>query len=256
MALWGFSRESTQPYHGANTEAGIRKGYRPLPVASGAEEPNESGNIQFANKRNVIATQAGWVRRINKTKTEAPTVNIQVDEVLVAAHPGSGFSYTANTYLGNPDIVEIFVKPNANGVLSANVSSNLYVVFNMPVHLRASSNALTIRLANTSPGGNTAVARIQASAAARANVANNVLVFTIINPQGAKNGTGLNRCTYQVNAQFITVTGGGNPIYNPEAGSNPTKHAANLQITGAVSNNLSNGWGSRTSTFIVSARGL
>jgi hypothetical protein len=245
MALWGFRRESTQVASGANTVAAIVKGYRPLPQASGSEEPDAGGNIQNANKRNVIATSAGWVRRVNRTDVHG---NIrQINEVLVAANPGGGFSYTSNTHLGRPDIVEIFVKPNANGVISANVSANLYVVFNMPVHLRASSNALSINLANTS-GGNNGVARIAASAAARANVANNVLVFTMPKLQGR---AGSLKATYHINAQSILVTG--NPLYNPEQG---TTHAANLVITGAVANGLSNGWGARITDFTVSPRGV
>ena len=244
MALWGFSRESGQVASGANTVAGIVKGYRPLPQVSGSEEPDIGGNIQNANKRNVIATSKGWVRRVNRTSDGNQR---QFDEVLVAANPGSGFSYTSNTYLGRPDICEIFVKTNANNVISANVSANLYVVFNMPVHLRASSNALSINIANTA-GGNNGVARIAASAAARANVANNVLVFTMPKLQG---GTGSAKATYHVNAQSITVTG--NPLYNPEQG---TTHAANLVITGAVANALSNGWGSRITNFTVSPKGV
>ena len=244
MALWGFSRESGQVASGANTVAGIVKGYRPLPQVSGSEEPDVGGNIQNANKRNVIATSKGWVRRVNRTSDGNQR---QFDEVLVAANPGSGFSYTSNTYLGRPDICEIFVKTNANNVISANVSANLYVVFNMPVHLRASSNALSIGISNTA-GGNHAVARIAASAAARANVANNVLVFTMPKLQGR---TGSLKATYHINAQSILVTG--NPLYNPEQG---TTHAANLVITGATANALSNGWGNRITNFTVSPRGV
>lgn len=245
MALWGFSRESTQVASGANTEASIRKGYRPLPQATGSEEPDVGGNIQNANKRNVIATTVGWVRRQNRTDTHG---NIrQIDETLVAAAPGGGLYYTSNTHLGRPDIVEIFVKTNANNVISANVSANLYVVFNMPVHLRASSNALSISIANTA-GGNHGIARIAASAAARANVANNVMVFTMPKLQGR---TGSLKATYHINAQSITVTG--NPLYNPEQS---TTHAANLVITGAVANGLNNGWGSRITNFTVSPRGV
>jgi hypothetical protein len=245
MALWGFSRESTQVASGANTEASIRKGYRPLPQATGSEEPDVGGNIQNANKRNVIATTVGWVRRVNRADTHG---NIrQIDETLVAAAPGGGLYYTSNTHLGRPDIVEIFVKTNANNVISANVSANLYVVFNMPVHLRASSNALSISIANTA-GGNHGIARIAASAAARANVANNVMVFTMPKLQGR---TGSLKATYHINAQSITVTG--NPLYNPEQS---TTHAANLVITGAVANGLNNGWGSRITNFTVSPRGV
>jgi hypothetical protein len=246
MPLWGFSRESTQVASGANTVAAIVKGYKPQPQKSGSQEDGATaGAIQTANKRNVIATTAGWVRRTNRVDTHGNSR--QFDEVLVAAAPGSGLYYTSNTYLGRPDIVEIYVKLNANNVISANVSANLYVVFNMPVHKKASGNAMTINLANTA-GGNNGVARITAAAAARANVANNVLVFTMPKLQG---GTGSAKATYHINAQSIGVTG--NPLYNPEQG---TTHAANLVITGAVANNLSNGWGNRITNFTVSPKGV
>jgi len=248
MALWGFSRESTQNAAGANTVAGILKGYRPLPQSGGIAHSYDTPG-DGANKRNVIATTKGWVRRINRTKTEAPTVNIQFDEVLVAANPGYGYNYTSNTYLGNADIVEIYVKLNANGVISANAtSSNLYVVFNTPVHKRASGNLMSISIANT-VGGNNAVARIAVATAARANVANNVMIFTMPKLQG---GAGSARATYHINAQSISVTGGGNPLYNPEIGITA---AANLVITGAVANNLSRHNGIRITNFQVSPLG-
>ena len=246
MALWGFSRESGQVASGANTVAAIRKGFRPLPQVSGSQADGTT-NIQTANKRNVIATSLGWVRRQNRVDTHG---NVrQFDEVLVAASPGSGFNYNANTYLGNPDIVEIYVKTNANNVISANVSANLYVVFNMPVAFKASGNNITINLANTA-GGNNGVAIYKGG---RANTANNVLVFTMPKLQG---GTGSAKATYHINAQSIGVTGGGNPLYNPEAGSNPTKHAANLVITGAVANNLGRFNGERIINFTVSPKGV
>ena len=244
MALWGFSRESTQVASGANTEAGIRKGYRPLPQSGGIGHSFDTEGGGYANKRNVIATTKGWVRRINRTSDGN---NRQFDEVLVAAAPGGGFYYTSNTYLGGPDICEIYVKLNANGVISANVSSNLYVVFNAPVHLRASSNALSISLANTI-GGNSGIARIVASAAARANVANNVMIFTMPKLCG---GTGSAKATYHINAQSISVTG--NPLYNPEIG---IAASANLVITGAVANNLARFNGERIVNFQVSPKGV
>ena len=64
-------------------------------------------------------------------------------------------------------------------------------------------------------------------------------------------GSGSAKATYHINAQSITVTG--NPLYNPEQG---TTHAANLVITGAVANNLSNGWGNRITNFTVSPKGV
>jgi len=245
MALWGFSRESNQVASGANTVAGIVKGYRPLPQSSGIGHSFETEGGGFANKRNVIATSKGWVRRVNRTSDGNQR---QFDEVLVAANPGSGFNYTSNTYLGGPDIVEIYVKLNANGVISANASgANLYVVFNMPVHKRPSGNIMSILIANT-VGGNHAVARIAAATAARANVANNVMVFTM---PALRGGAGSARATYHVNAQSITVTG--NPLYNPEMGITA---AANLVITGAVANNLTRHNGIRITNFQVSPKGV
>jgi len=248
MALWGFRRESTQVASGANTVAGIVKGYRPLPQASGSGEP-DGGVIQNANKRNVIATSLGWVRRTNKADTHGN--RRQIDEVLVAASPGDGFNYNANTHLGNPDIVEIYVKTNANNVISANVSANLYVVFNMPVAFRTSGNNITISLANTI-AGNSGIAIYSGG---RANTANNVLVFSMPPLQAGANTSNNNFATYHVNAQSISVVGGGNSLYYPEAGSNPTTHAANLVITGAVANNLSNQSGARITDFVVSVNG-
>jgi hypothetical protein len=45
----------------------------------------------------------------------------------------------------------------------------------------------------------------------------------------------------------------GNPLYNPEIG---TTAAANLVITGAVSNGLNNSIGSRITSFQVSPKGV
>ena len=249
MALWGFSRESTQNASGSNTVAGIVKGYRPLPQKAGANQPGDgnNGDIQVANKRNVIATKHGWVRRVNKIDVHG---NVrQFDETLIAANPGYGFSYVANTYLGNPDICEIYVKTNANNVISANVSANLYVVFNMPVAFKASGNNITINISNT-VGGNSGVAIYKGG---RANTANNVLVFTMPKLQG---GAGSAKATYKIGAQSLAVVGGGNSLYYPEAPVNPTRHAANLVITGATSNTLSNGWGNLITSFQVSPKGV
>lgn len=233
MSLWGFSRESTQTISGANTVAGIKKGYQP-PVVAG-----DAGAL--AEKRNVIATSVGWVRRENRgTRT--------IEQVIVAGHPGSGLDYTSNTNLGNPDIAQVYVKLNANGVISANVSANLYVVFNTPIHFKASGNVCVIKLANTA-GGNSAQSYFSNTAAqGRIVNANNTLVFRMAPLSG---GVGSAKATYHVNAQAITVTG--NPLYNPDDG---TTASANLVITGATANNLLNGIGERITNFRVSPKGV
>jgi hypothetical protein len=231
MSSWDFRKEGTQVASGANTVAGMKAGYQPF---------YEAGNM--ASKRNVISTTQGWVRRVWKGARKQ-------EEVLVAAAPGSGFYYTSNAYLHFPDIAQMYVKLNANGVISANVSSNLYVIFNSPIKVKASSNLIHLVVANT-VGGNTANAHIvtQGAAGNTGIGANNTLIFTIAPLQG---GTGSAKGTYQIAGQIIGGTG--NPVYNPEIN---TICSANLTITGAVANNLLDGVGSRITTFQVSPNGV
>ena len=232
MSAWGFNRESNQSASGSNTVAGYVKGNQPF---------YEGQHI--ASKRNVIATNVGWVRRTHKTTDGNARV---IDEVLVPAHPGvAGKDYTSNTYLGGPRIAQAYVKLNANGYISANVSANLYVVFNTPVAHRASGNLCSISIANT-VSGNHGLAYWTNNATARITNANNTLVFQMPPLQGGGNGSGRATATYKVNAQSISVTG--NPIYNPDDGITAS---ANLVITGAVANNLFDGLGARVSTFTV-----
>ena len=233
MPGWGFRPESGQSAAGANTIAARAKGFQPYYAFDGG------GGM--ASKRNVIATNKGWVRR------EYVGTRIK-EEVIVAANPGvAGKDYTSNAYLNSPDIAQIYVKLNANGYIGANVASaNLYVVLNTPIHHKASGNLCVIKIANTA-GGNHANALFANTATQnRIIAANNTLVFRLPPLQG---GTGSAAATYQCNAQSIQVNGGGNPIYNPDDGT--AMPAANLVITGAVANNLLNGAGVRISTFQV-----
>ena len=232
MSSWGFGRESTQVAAGANTAAGIKKGFQPF-VQAGNE----------ASKRNVIITNKGWVRREHRGSR-------QIEEVIVAANPGvQNKDYSSNTYTGNPDISQIYVKLNANGYIGANTTgANLHVVFNAPIHHKASGNLCTVVVANTVGGniGNTLFANTAAQS--RIINANNTLVFRMPKLQG---GTGNAKATYKIQAQNIRVHQGGNPLYNPDDG---TTQAANLVITGAVSNNLLDGAGTRITTFQVAAK--
>ena len=236
MSSWGFGRESTQVAAGANTVAGIKKGFQPF---------YQAGNE--ASKRNVIVTDKGWVRREHGTGSRAGRIK---EEIIVAANPGvQGKDYSSNTYTGNPDISQIFVKLNANGYIGANTTgANLHVVFNAPIHHKASGNLCTIVVANTVGGniGNTLFANTAAQG--RIINANNTLVFRMPKLQG---GTGNAKATYKIQAQSIRVHQGGNPLYNPDDG---TTQAANLVITGAVSNNLLDGAGTRITTFQVAAK--
>jgi hypothetical protein len=234
MSTWDFRRENTATKSGANNVAGILAGYQPFA---------EADNI--ASKRNVIATSKGWVRRQNKTDLNGNKRTM--DEVLVAAAPGSGLYYNSNTYLGKADIAQMYIKLNANNVISANVSANLYIVFNGPIKFKNSGNAMSINIANTI-GGNHAVARFTAQTSSNLIGANNTLIFTMPKLQG---GAGSVKATYHINAQAITVTG--MPLYNPEQ---TTTHSANVTITGAVANNLLNFAGTKIINFQVSPKGV
>lgn len=235
MPGWGFRPESGQSAAGANTIAARAKGFQPYYAFDGG------GGM--ASKRNVIATNKGWVRR------EYVGTRLK-EEVIVAANPGvQNKDYSSNTYTGNPDISQIFVKLNANGYIGANTTgANLHVVFNAPIHHKASGNLCTVVVSNTVGGniGNTLFANTAAQG--RIINANNTLVFRMPKLQG---GTGNAKATYKIQAQSIRVHQGGNPLYNPDDG---TTQAANLVITGAVSNNLLDGAGSRIGTFQVAAK--
>jgi len=233
MPGWGFRPESGQSAAGANTIAARAKGFQPYYAFDGG------GGM--ASKRNVIATNKGWVRREH--------VGTRVkEEIIVAANPGvAGKDYTSNAYLNSPDIAQMYVKLNANGYIGANVASaNLYVVFNTPLHHKASGNLCSITIANTIGGNNATALFANTAAQGRIINANNTLVFRLPPLQG---GSGSVAATYKVNGQSITSAGGGNPLYNPDDGT--AMPAANLVITGAVSNNLLNGAGVRINTFQV-----
>lgn len=242
MALWGFSRENTQYYQGANNLAGIAAGYQPPFVAGGAAETVE--------KRNIIATSAGWVRREIRVMTGVENETRVIDQTIVAANPGSGITYAANTHLGRPDISQIYIRLNANGYISANVSSNLYIVFNTPIAFAASGNTVSITIANTA-GGNNATGRARKAVTTVTN-ANNTIVVVLPKLQGSLAPDANNTlCTYKINAQVLSATG--NPWYNPDQSA---VHAtANLQLTGAVSNNLCDGSGNKIGSFQVRKNG-
>lgn len=240
MPLWDFRRESTQSVAGSNSVAGIVKGYQPSLIGGGDAAAQ-------AEKRNVIVTAGGWIRRENRGSRT-------IEQILVAADPAvPNKNYASNNYAGNPDITQMYVKLNANGYISANATNvNLYVVFNTPVTFRASGNLCSITVANTS-GGNNAVARLTAALANPSSLiinANNTLVFRLPKLQANNAGSQVPYATYKINSQTISVTG--NPLYNPDKG---TTVAANLVIGGATSNSLYDFFGQKITTFRVRLRG-
>lgn len=245
MPLWDFRKESNYTAVGANTKAQLQTGFVPSIIA----QPGSGAGR--AEKRNVIITSAGWVRRENRASVHGGTRKIE--QTLIAANPGKpNMDYASNNYTWKPNVIDMYVKLNANGYISANVSTaNLYVVFDTPITFRASGNLCNINVANTA-GGNHAVAKF-ANTVIQGRIvnANNTLVFRLPKLQG-RAGVGLLVATYRVNAQSISVTGGGNPLYNPDKGITMN---ANLVITGAVSNSVSRGDGTIVTTFQVRKNG-
>ena len=215
MSSWGFDKEGTQNAGGANTEDFLVRGFQPFEQAD-----------SIASKRNVIGTDLGWVRRTNYTDTH-----------------GNARKRCSKD--------QCIVRLNANNVVSANTTANVYVVFNQPVQVKPSSNVMSIAVANTVGGNNINAYLLAQGPAGNTGIdANNTLIFTTPAIQG---GSGSAKGTYKVQAQAITVAGGGNPIYNPEIG---VSASANLTIVGAVSNNMLNGPGGIITTFQVSPKGV
>lgn len=205
MSRWDFAKEGTHPAAGANSVAGLEAGFQPYFEAD-----------NHASKRNVIATNVGWVRRQNYTDVHGNSRT--KDEILVAANPGTSEGYVSADYLGFPDIAQLYVSTEN----SAN-SINVYVVFNEPVYFKGSANNLTITLANTA-GGNSQVATANASIRDITN-ANNTVIFKV---------TGAQPGTYKIHANTIAVVAGSANLNSLNSGGED----ANLVITGAVSNTL------------------
>jgi len=226
MALWGFGKDTENTASGANTVAGIKYGFQPF---GGATDGRESW------KRNVVATNQGWVRRRNISKDGA---NSQRDEILVAANPGiSNDGYANVAHLGFPEITQIYLSTNSTGgnALQRSATANLYVVFNEPVRHRGGTGFIRIRIANTVTG-NTVIATANAkSTTSRTDIinANNTLVFRFV-PAVAG--------TYKVNANtlaFASASGGAFTanLISLNLGTNGGE-LANTVLTGSVSNNF------------------
>lgn len=213
MSSWGFDAEGTQVAAGANTVAGLKAGYQPYAQAD-----------VLSSKRNVIATNRGWIRRTIKTNEGGP-VRI-IDEPLVPANPGTADGYANTAYLGFADIAQIYM---ANTTVAPGATS-VYVVFNEPVKHEGDAGDLILHLANTVSGN--AEKRLVATAD-NSNTgiinANNTLKFNVTFVAG--------------DAGSYKVLAASNTIINATATaanlvSLNTYTSANLVVTGAVSNTL------------------
>jgi len=226
MPLWSFNKDSTKTVSGANTLAGLVAGQQP-----------SGGFHSGTGKRNVVATSAGWVRRQNKTDLNSNSR--QMDEILVAANPGTSDvsdGYANSAHLGFPDIVEMYLSSNSTGgnALARTVTANLYIVFNEPVRHKGGAGYMRVRVANTVTG-NTVIATGSAFTTVPGNIinANNTLVLSF-KPSVAG--------TYKVNSntiQFSSASGGAftSNLVSLNISTNGAE-SANLVISGAVSPNM------------------
>ena len=213
MSNWGFSHEKNEVASGANTVAGLVAGQQPFSNAD-----------TLRSKRNVIATEVGWVRRQNKT-TDGNFR--QLDEILVAAHPGpGGVSYAANNHLGFASVAQIWLQGDGSSFANG-ATVNCYVTFNEPIKYSGLAGTLRIAFANTVGGNNSMVAvSNNVNDANGIIMANNTIVFSFVaTPVG----------TYKIGGQTManaTATAANLVSWNTG------NESANLVITGAVSNTL------------------
>jgi len=175
------------------------------------KEPN--GNEPFynadveASKRNIIATEKGWVRRVTYTDLHG---NDRVkEEVVVAANPGVTGAYDGyanSAFLGFPDISVITL---SDGPYTVGTEMFIYVSFNEAVtNTAASLTTPTIAITNNEGSsshnatGNTTISE-----------ANNTLVFSFTPDKAG---------TFQIDAQTL----GSNPGFVAITGA----EAANVEI--------------------------
>ena len=218
MSTWRFDKESNTDYQGANTVAGQLAGHQPHFQAD-----------TLSSKRNVIATEKGWIRRTHKNTDGNQR---QIDEVLVAAHPGSAGAtggYSGIAYLGFPDIAQVYLNSTSISAAYGGENVSVYVVINEPVKHSGAAGSLQITVANTAGGNSSLVAT---STAVNSNTgitnANNTLVFTLPVTAGDAG-------SYKIQAQtVINATSSAANLVSLNAGS----ESANLVITGAVSNTV------------------
>ena len=218
MSTWRFDKESNTDYQGANTVAGQLAGH----------QLHFQADI-LSSKRNVIATDKGWIRRTHKNTDGNQR---QIDEVLVAAHPGSAGAtggYSGIAYLGFPDIAQVYLNSTSISAAYGGENVSVYVVMNEPVKHSGAAGSLQITVANTA-GGNSSLVATATAVNSNTGItnANNTLVFTLPVTAGDAG-------SYKIQAQsVINATAAAANLVSLNAGS----ESANLVITGAVSNTV------------------
>lgn len=239
MPLWGFKRSKNESATGTlNSAASYKKGQQP---------DADSKGIAKAGKRNVIATNAGWVRRTVGTGARSGRTH---DEIIVAANPGIALDGYANSaHLGFPDITAAYITSSANAehttkLANGNISitggdqvATLQLVFNEPVSFYAPTGGLANLQITATFESNTA-GIVAANVIFNSNItsgaihtANNIVPFT-------SNGALLAGVTYKVRAQSL-VQHSANATVGLRALNDPDRlETANVVFTGAASNTL------------------
>lgn len=229
MSNWDFRAEKNQNNAGSTTTnptGGLKAGFQPFSEAD-----------TLKSKRNVIATNKGWVRRTHKKNSGSSTTR-QIDEILVAANPGTSTGYAGAGYLGFPDIAQVYMQNSSSDSVTTIAALDgaggsehqICVVFNEPVKFNTAVKAKVV-LANTA-GGNNGISAVTTSAVnSNTNIinANNTLVFRFT-PTAGDAGT------YKIAAATTGIANGSTgtlALVGITSGE-----AANNTITGAVSNNF------------------
>ena len=214
MPSWGFDHEKSQVHAGANTVAGLKAGFQPY----------ENANV-LSSKRNVIATNKGWMRRTIKNNRQGGGTRI-IDEPLVPANPGIADGYANTAHLGFADIAQIYMDDTSVSPGAAEIN----VVFNEPVSYTGAGGQLRLTLANTASGNNKKIALATRSNSNTGIInANNTVKFAVTFVAGDAG-------SYKVLAASNTIVNATSTVAN--LNSLNTLVSANLVVTGAVSNTL------------------
>lgn len=172
-------------------------------------------NLTRAEKRNVIATDNGWVRR-NATYTDVHS-NVRVKEELLV--PIAGLANSTN--MGSPTITDVWYGADTYVV---NTTVTAYVAFDEPISSKGLAGNVKLTIANTTASGSSRTLTANTKSITNAN---NVLTFT---------GTITSAGTYKIQAQTIansTLTAANTRSLNTGT------EAVSWVISGAVSNTAS-----------------
>ena len=236
MPSWGFGPEKNNSNSGTGATSGIKAGNQAFV------------HDQKKEKRNVIATSKGWVRREHRLMNggTASSVTRQIDEVLVAAGNKDG---APSTNLGFPDIAQIYFANSTNDDVTSitpetgggGAEHQVRVVFNEPIKYDEGppgyGNAVggKVVLARVTGSGNATITAtspvVGGSGRGRSNTnitgANNTLIFSFTPTSGDAG-------TYKVAAATAGIANSTTGALNLK--SLNSSEAANVTITGAVSN--------------------